>query len=210
MESSKLEEEKLREGACYGDLDSVRVLVTKGVNINSQHSINGWLVQKSFNFNCPSRLVHTSFNWKLFFRTALHWAAKRNHLDVAHYLLSNGADKDIESFAKELPADLATSPAVLNLLGSPKTKAKTEDIDKDSFIPHYLSKPVYGYKVDLDDHSKAASSFQDQFPKSESSDSFKQPRGSCFFKQLVTVFTVFSLRTGFQAKDCLLNRPRLH
>lgn len=44
MESAKLEEEKVREAACYGDLDAIRVLVTKGVNINSQHSINGWLV----------------------------------------------------------------------------------------------------------------------------------------------------------------------
>lgn len=129
---------------------------------------------------------------------------------MAHYLLSNGAEKDLESFAKELPADLATSPAVLNLLGSSKTKAKTEDINQDSFIPHYLSKPDYGYKVDLDDHSKAASSFQNQFSKSESSESFKQTRGSCLFKQLFTVFKFFSLRIGFQAKNCPLNRPRLH
>lgn len=111
------------------------------------------------------------------FRTALHWAAKRNHLDIAHYLLSNGADKATESFAKELPADLATSPAILNLLGSPKTKATTEDPEKNTFIPHYLTQPECGYKVDLEDHSKMIRNFQNQFPKSESSESFKQPKG---------------------------------
>lgn len=42
MESAKLDEEKLREASCYGDLDAVRVLLKKGVNINSQHNINGW------------------------------------------------------------------------------------------------------------------------------------------------------------------------
>ncbi len=43
MESAKLlDEEKLREASCYGDLESVRTLLKKGVNINAQHNINGW------------------------------------------------------------------------------------------------------------------------------------------------------------------------
>lgn len=42
MESSKLDEEKLREAACYGDLEAVQMLIKKGVNVNSQHTINGW------------------------------------------------------------------------------------------------------------------------------------------------------------------------
>lgn len=44
MESSKLDEEKLREASCYGDLEAVNLLLKKGVNINSQHNINGWYV----------------------------------------------------------------------------------------------------------------------------------------------------------------------
>ena len=39
---TKLDEEKLREAACYGDIDAVSTLLKKGVNINAQHSINGW------------------------------------------------------------------------------------------------------------------------------------------------------------------------
>ena len=34
-------EEKLREAACFGDIDGVKDLVAKGVNVNSQHDING-------------------------------------------------------------------------------------------------------------------------------------------------------------------------
>lgn len=39
-------EEKLREAACIGDLDTVKVLVGKGhaVDVNSKNSVNGWLV----------------------------------------------------------------------------------------------------------------------------------------------------------------------
>lgn len=129
MESAKLDEEKLREAACYGDLEAVKTLLKKGVNINSQHSINGW--------------------------TALHWAAKRNQLDVAHCLLTNGADKKLESFAKETPADLSTSPAILNLLGSPLTKDKPEEVDKNEITPHYLASHFNsGYKVDLQEHTR--------------------------------------------------------
>ena len=90
------------------------------------------------------------------YRTALHWAAKRNHLEVAHCLLLNGADKIIESFAKEIPADLSTSPALLNLLGSPKMKVKVVEETQSgatstttaaaAITPHYMSLPNLGYQ----------------------------------------------------------------
>ena len=89
------------------------------------------------------------------YRTALHWAAKRNHLEVAHCLLLNGADKMLESFAKEIPADLSTSPALLNLLGSPKMKAKVVEETQSgatsktmaaAITPHYMSLPNLGYQ----------------------------------------------------------------
>ena len=35
-------EELLREAACYGRLDEIRALISRGVNVNSQHSLNGW------------------------------------------------------------------------------------------------------------------------------------------------------------------------
>ena len=91
-------------------------------------------------------------------RTALHWAAKRNQLDVAHCLLTNGANKDLESFAKEIPADLSTSPAVLNLLGSPKLRNKAEETE-GSIIPHYLAHPASGHKVEVQEQFNSPTVF---------------------------------------------------
>lgn len=42
MELQKQQEEKLREACCYGDTDAVMTLISRGVNVNSQHEINGW------------------------------------------------------------------------------------------------------------------------------------------------------------------------
>lgn len=90
-------------------------------------------------------------------RTALHWAAKRNHLEIARYLLNSGADKNSKSFAKETPADLSTSPAMLNLLGSPLKESKLEEREPSSIIPHYLNQPNQQYKVDLLEEKQIAS-----------------------------------------------------
>ena len=51
-------DEKLREAACYGDWEAIERMIAndKDIDINSQNKVNGW--------------------------TALHWAAKRNHMKV--------------------------------------------------------------------------------------------------------------------------------
>ena len=49
-------EESLREACCYGDMEAVQKFINQGIPINSQNKMNGW--------------------------TALHWAAKRNHIKV--------------------------------------------------------------------------------------------------------------------------------
>ena len=84
-------EEKLRESACFGDLDAVLALLRGGADINGQHRINGW--------------------------TALHWAAKRNNLRCVEILLANGADKMVYTSKGELPAHLTTNKNVLQALG---------------------------------------------------------------------------------------------
>lgn len=35
-------EEKLRESACVGDVETLQILLQKGVNVNAMHDINGW------------------------------------------------------------------------------------------------------------------------------------------------------------------------
>ena len=49
-------DEKLREAACYGDVEIIEKLIAEGVDINNQHKVNGW--------------------------TALHWASKRDQTNV--------------------------------------------------------------------------------------------------------------------------------
>ena len=90
-------------------------------------------------------------------RTALHWAAKRNQPEVARLLISSGADANVSSFSNEVPADLTNNPAILNLLGSPKTKLPDTNSSSNPvvnghelpIIPHYLANSNIGYKVDL-------------------------------------------------------------
>ena len=75
-------------------------------------------------------------------------------MDIAHFLLTNGADINAESFSKEKPADLTTSPAILNLLGSPTTKKEVcEESEPSTFTPHYLSLPNTAHKVNLNDQA---------------------------------------------------------
>lgn len=35
-------EEKLREAACFGDIDGLVTLLKQGADVNGQHKINGW------------------------------------------------------------------------------------------------------------------------------------------------------------------------
>ena len=66
--------------------------------MNSQHDINGW--------------------------TALHWAAKRNHLNIVNLLCNHGADKNIKTNKGELPASL-TSEGVIKVLLSANLNASS-------------------------------------------------------------------------------------
>jgi len=122
-------EEKLREAACFGDIDGVKELISKGVNVNSQHDINGW--------------------------TALHWAAKRNHLNIVNLLCNHGADKSISTNKGELPAQLTSEGVIKVLLSANLNKLsdtpKAKSIKKEENLPitpNYIRSPPLGYKVD--------------------------------------------------------------
>jgi len=140
-------EEKLREAACFGDIDGVKELISKGVNVNSQHDINGW--------------------------TALHWAAKRNHLNIVNLLCNHGADKSISTNKGELPAQLTSEGVIkvllsanLNKLGSTppvKTVKKEENL---AITPNYIRSPPLGYKVDTKD-SREQAAVQEKRPRIE-------------------------------------------
>ena len=53
----------------------------------------------------------------MFSRTALHWAAKRNHAPIIEILLQHGADKAIKTADGKLAEDLCCSQETAKLLG---------------------------------------------------------------------------------------------
>ena len=121
------------------------------MNTNSQHDINGW--------------------------TALHWAAKRNHLNIVNLLCNHGADKNVQTNKGEVAAQL-TSEGVIKVsfldywsfimflqvllnaqasklapLPAAKEAAKKPDLP---ITPNYIKNPPVAYQVDLSDKAPAA------------------------------------------------------
>ncbi|KAF4516917.1 hypothetical protein B566_EDAN008006 [Ephemera danica] len=84
------------------------------------------------------------------FLTALHWAAKRGHRNVAQALLDCGADPNITNIKGETAVNLASDGSLVQLLGGPQT-TDTPTVKKEessSFKPHYLAHPPLNPKVD--------------------------------------------------------------
>jgi len=50
------------------------------------------------------------------YRTALHWACKRNHIIAVKYLLEHGADKSIQNSSKEVAAQLTNTAEIRHIL----------------------------------------------------------------------------------------------
>lgn len=123
MEKSKILEEKLREASCIGDYESVIELLSKGVDPNAKHVINGW--------------------------TALHWAAKRGHKDIVEVLLQHDADKNVVNEKGESPLSLATRPEVRIMLGGEPAVSNSVNSDCLPIAPNYLKNPPLNGKSDV-------------------------------------------------------------
>ncbi|KAL3272461.1 hypothetical protein HHI36_013941 [Cryptolaemus montrouzieri] len=106
-------EEKLREAAYIGDLDTVKKLLREDIDINSRHKINGW--------------------------TALHWACKKGHEDIVRILLEQGADPTIVTDKNETIRDVCSSDSLLEKLAKGNLINSTNNINSDNkFVPSYI------------------------------------------------------------------------
>ncbi|XP_040572390.1 ankyrin repeat domain-containing protein 40 [Lepeophtheirus salmonis] len=131
---------ELLEASCYGDIDTIKTLLHSGVDPNYTQKMNGW--------------------------SALHWAAKRNYLEVVELLLSNGANAALKTRDSKMPSDLATDNKVLAVLNAPPKNSA--DTPMDSFIPNYIKYPPLSHKVDLSnrkDLTNVQESTPIQFPE---------------------------------------------
>jgi len=92
------------------------------------------------------KIYHLTKKNLFFYRTALHWAAKRNHSQVVEYLLENGADKDIQAHDKSTPVHVCSNDSLRQVLQS-TTPDSSPSISKSTLpiIPNYLRHPVFPY-----------------------------------------------------------------
>ncbi|XP_058808620.1 ankyrin repeat domain-containing protein 40-like isoform X2 [Phymastichus coffea] len=82
--------------------------------------------------------------------TPLHWACKRNYLDVVALLLKSGADKNVVSDKGETPASVCTNPGILQLLDTPPAFSKIiTDVETLSFVPNYIKNAPLSSKLNL-------------------------------------------------------------
>ncbi|KAG8191151.1 hypothetical protein JTE90_016664 [Oedothorax gibbosus] len=134
MNSDKQNEELLREASAFGDEEGVRKLLDSGVDINCQHSVNGW--------------------------TALHWAAKRGHTQLVHFLVSKNADTSLTSVYGETALSLASSDEICKvlsgnwiiiecivILGNANYKSEIKEKCVLPITPNYFSNPVLAPKI---------------------------------------------------------------
>ncbi|KFM65555.1 Ankyrin repeat domain-containing protein 40, partial [Stegodyphus mimosarum] len=121
MNGDKRSEELLREASAYGDEDSVRSLVENGTDVNAQHNVNGW--------------------------TALHWAAKRGHSSLVHYLLSRGADPTLTSVYGETAFSLAKKDDIRQILSLDNDESSEFQSSPLPITPNYLANPPLVEKV---------------------------------------------------------------
>jgi len=131
-------EEALREACSIGNTDVVNKLLNEGVEVNSQHKINGW--------------------------TSLHWAAKRGHASIVSMLLKHGADPTVKTHKDETAFSFAVDDKVADLLHATESghqymskseparngDSKMEVKDGYEFVPSYLKHPVFPHTQQMD------------------------------------------------------------
>lgn len=111
-------EERFREFACNGDVDSMTALLqTSRIDVNSQNKINGW--------------------------SALHWASKRNNLAALSFLLDQGADINLKNTNGDLPVDLTSNEDIKKALGG--TDSGNFKESNLPITPNYLANPPFPY-----------------------------------------------------------------
>ncbi|GIX85709.1 ankyrin repeat domain-containing protein 40 [Caerostris extrusa] len=123
MNSERRNEELLREACALGDEDGIRKLLEAGIDVNSQHSINGW--------------------------TGLHWAAKRGHSSIVRLLLSHGADPSLISVYGESTFAVAKNEEIHNILsGSTEYSSEYQVKSPLPITPNYLANPALAPKIE--------------------------------------------------------------
>lgn len=112
-------EERLRELCCIGDERNAKLLIERGVSINTANAMNGW--------------------------TPLHWAAKRGHASIVKYLVQQGADTKVLTNKGETAAKLTNNTAIKQMLGEGNDMETSTVTENLPIVPNYLRNPEFFY-----------------------------------------------------------------
>ncbi|CAH2291997.1 ankyrin repeat domain-containing 40 [Pelobates cultripes] len=168
-------EERLREASALGDLEEVQSIIKSGADVNNQNEINGW--------------------------TSLHWACKRNQIQVVSYLLESGADNTILTTKGERPEQLTSKNEIKKLLGV--EDLETEDVKPESglpFVPNYLANPPFPYSYNRESSSKEAYSTTSH---SENGGSCCAPQSTASFPLVTNGMENIHISTSSKKEDTL-------
>lgn len=112
-------EERLRELCCIGDERNAKLLIERGVSINTVNAMNGW--------------------------TPLHWAAKRGHASIVKYLVQQGADTAALTNKGETAAQLSNDTGIKQMLGEGGSMGPSTVTETLPIVPNYLRNPEFFY-----------------------------------------------------------------
>ncbi|XP_078379610.1 ankyrin repeat domain-containing protein 40-like [Oculina patagonica] len=112
-------EERLRELCCIGDERNAKLLIERGVSINTANAMNGW--------------------------TPLHWAAKRGHASIVKYLVEQGADATALTSKGETAAQLSSDTGIKQMLGEGNSMGQSTVTETLPIVPNYLRNPEFFY-----------------------------------------------------------------
>jgi pectate lyase len=122
----------LHEAAWDGDVDKVRMLISKGVDVNFGDRVDPVVLQRIVGMSdVPDPTLRLSVTWAT---TALHYASEKGHQDVAELLIANGANVNIKNDDGQTPLDIAVRRGRKDIVKLLQVKVADSSIHMAAFI----------------------------------------------------------------------------
>ncbi|MHC4538484.1 MAG: ankyrin repeat domain-containing protein [Planctomycetota bacterium] len=122
----------LHEAAWDGDVDEVRMLISKGIDINTGDRIDPVIFQRIVGMSdVPDPTVKLSRTWAT---TALHYASEKGHQEVVELLIANGANVNTKDNDGQTPLDIAVRRGHKDIVELLQVKVADSSIHMAAFV----------------------------------------------------------------------------